>query len=224
MSSQPSLPLQTEVGYLREEVEDLRREVGRLRRELRSALQPRGTLSGISEGGSDSRDSRASDSRAEDSVPRSPTPSGYSYTSAGGSPEPERHSGERQQVPVFGGLQSVQTVPAANGPVSLSWIEREEICTGIGQFIARSLEGRHRGTSGREKIPNASKLWVIVRDYAGQIYTPVKVVRTWTSCRDLVKPGGQDPGDSIFVGLPSEREARRVVHAAGLTWPQAIEQ
>ena len=30
---------------------------------------------------------------------------------------------------------------------------------------------------------------------------------------------GNDVGDSIFVGLPSEREARRVVHAATLDWP-----
>ena len=47
----------------------------------------------------------------------------------------------------------------------------------------------------------------------------VKLVRSWSSCKALMKP----PGDSIFVGLPSEREARRVVYSAGLEWPQVIE-
>ena len=63
----------------------------------------------------------------------------------------------------------------------------------------------------------------MVRDYAGQIYTPVKVVKSWTSCKVLCKPTNHECGDSVFVGLPSEREARRVVQAAQLTWPAVIE-
>ena len=38
-------------------------------------------------------------------------------------------------------------------------------------------------------------------------------------CKVFLVKRGSSAGDSIFVGLPSEREARRVVHAATLRWP-----
>jgi hypothetical protein len=60
----------------------------------------------------------------------------------------------------------------------------------------------------------ASRLWIIVRDHSGLIYTPVKVVRSWASCKLLVK----------HLWVLSEREARRVIHSAQLEWPQVIEQ
>ena len=40
----------------------------------------------------------------------------------------------------------------------------------------------------------------------------MKVVKSWTSCKVLCKPNNHECGDSVFVGLSSEREARRVVH------------
>ena len=220
----------SEVDLLREEVDDLRTEVNHLRRELKIVKRAIG-LETVPEA-SRSRDSRGSPSY----TPGSPHPSSYSTPQP--SPEPER-AGASLPAGRGAGYSGLQSVPpplpsssaAANGPGrdsssasgGLTWLQREEICDKIGKFISRSLEGNHRGASGRDQLPQGSKLWVIVRDHWGQIYTPVKVVRTWTSCKVLVKPG-QDPGDSIFIGLPSEREARRVVHSAGLDWPQAIEQ
>lgn len=61
-----------------------------------------------------------------------------------------------------------------------------------------------------------------MRDYEGQIYSPVKVVRSWSSAKVLVKRGATC-GDAIFVGLPSEREGRRAIAIAGLQWPEVIE-
>ena len=107
-------------------------------------------------------------------------------------------------------------------PCVLSWREREEIADQIGHFIARPVAGVHRGPSGRDKVPLPSRLWVVIRDYAGQIYSPVKVVRSWSSAKLLVKKG-QDCGDSIFIGFASEREGRRSMAVAGLNWPQVIE-
>ena len=101
--------------------------------------------------------------------------------------------------------------------------KREEVADEVGLFLARAISGSHRGTSGRSKLPIASTLWIIVRDFHGQIYDPVKVVRSWASCRLLCKPDNRSCGDSVFVGLPSEQECRRAVAVAGLSWPQAIE-
>ena len=53
-------------------------------------------------------------------------------------------------------------------------------------FFARCLAGGHRA-SGRDRNPLPSRLWVVVRDYAGQIYTPVRVFRSWGACKLLVK-------------------------------------
>lgn len=65
---------------------------------------------------------------------------------------------------------------------------------------------------GREEIPLASRLWIIVRDHSGLIYTPVKVMR---SCKLLVKPRGVDLGDSMF-GCP-QRE-KPVVSSTPRSW------
>ena len=207
--SRPSASLQLEVADLREEIGDLRAELAQLRREVRELRREYRA------------DSRASgDSRLESHAGSrtgygSPTPSS---TTRGGrqSPDPERDYSVVDSAPAVSG-----SAPAT----PLTWIERENICDRIGEFISNSLQGLHRGTSHRDQIPLPSRLWLIVRDYQGQIYTPVKVVKSWTSCKASVKrPGGGECGDSIFVGLPSEREARRVVYTAGLEWPQVIEQ
>ena len=194
-----------ELQDLREEVDDLRAEVRRLRRgltELRAlVVEQQGTTSG--------RDS-----------------AGFgSYSSASFSPSPDRAgtaaavaSGTVQSVPEQAGCG---TVPSAH--TTLTWQQREEICDQIGRFLARAIAGAHRGSSGREKINLPSRLWIIVRDFSGQIYTPVKVVKSWSSCKVLCKPSNNECGDSVFVGVPSEREARRVVAAAQLEWPGAIE-
>ena len=193
---------------LEDEVADLKAEVRkawRVIRELRAAFTP----------GEESQSESRSHSDSRAAQPRSPSAS-YSVSS----PSPDRRGEGLQSVPETRGSS---TAYPSTAPGSLTWLEREAICDQIGRFLARSISGDHRGTSGRDKIPLASKLWVVVRDCSGQIYTPVKVVRSWTSCKVLCKPSNNECGDSVFVGLPSEREARRVVQAAQLDWPCAIE-
>ena len=153
----------------------------------------------------------------EASLTRSPTPGAAAPVPF--SPQ-DRRGSQLQSVPEA----NTTAAGPSSAPCHLSWLEREAICDQIGKFLARSISGGFRGASGRDRIPFPSRLWIIVRDFAGQIYTPVKVVRSWTSCKVLCKPCSNECGDSVFVGVPSEREARRVVATAELEWPAVIEQ
>ena len=130
---------------------------------------------------------------------------------------------EQREIPVAP-LPLAETGGAGRAASScgLSWGERESIAEQIGGYLVRSLAGNHRGSSGRDRIPLASRFYIIVRDFTGHVFSPVKVVRSWSSCQRLVKRGS-DIGESIFVGVPSEREAQKVVSSAGLTFPQVIE-
>lgn len=104
-------------------------------------------------------------------------------------------------------------------PPVLSWEEREAICDQIGVWVRRSLQGHHRGASGRDRIPLASRVWVVAQDFFGnQFDGSVRIFHSFGACRDLVKRGSSC-GSSVFLGLPSEREARRVCLSAGLRWP-----
>ena len=111
------------------------------------------------------------------------------------------------------GLAAAATV--ASGP--LSWPQREEIAEGIGAWIRRSLNGEHRGTSGRDRNPLQSRLWIVARSIEGEDFNPPLVYKTWTAAKALVKRGSET-GGSVFVGVPSEREAARAVRFAGLEW------
>eukprot|EP00435_Cladocopium_sp_Y103_P059707 s418_g21.t1 len=172
---------QVEVAELREEVDSLKLEVGRLRREL-AGLRVRTTSESYSRSESEGSFSVISQGIAAGASSARPALPPAAPTAAPSSPSP-----------------------------SLTWEERDRIADGIGRYLARCVAGDNRGTSGRDQVSLGSKLWIVVRDYAGQIYTPVRVSRSWGSVKALVKPSGPDPGDSIFVGVPSEREARRAV-------------
>eukprot|EP00435_Cladocopium_sp_Y103_P015082 s84_g3.t1 len=87
--------------------------------------------------------------------------------------------------------------PAAEEPADdqLTWAEREELAVEIGEWLSLSLEGAAPILSGRERLQLGSSIWVVVRDFAGQIYTPVRVFRTWsgsgtpTSKREVADDG-----------------------------------
>ena len=190
--------LKAEVSDLRDEVETLRGELVKVRRAVSDIRL--GAVDPIRESAEESEDSYSVVSE----YPPSSAAAGGAYSTAGSV------------------VNRPSTSASPSPPCVLSWREREEIADQIGHFIARSVSGQHRGLSGREKVPLASRLWVVVRDYAGQIYSPVKVVRSWSSAKLLVKRG-QDCGDSIFVGFASEREGRRAIAVAGLNWPSIIE-
>ncbi len=204
--------MNSELRSLRAEVSDLRDEVETLRSELSKV---RRTVADIRLGGFGGRDPiRETSEGSEDS---------YSVVSE--YPASSCAAGVATGVATSGSVVNRAPSPqssAATPPCVLTWREREEIADQIGNFIARSVAGLHRGQSGRDKVPLPSRLWVVIRDYAGQIYSPVKVVRSWSSAKLLVKKGA-DCGDSIFIGFASEREGRRSIAVAGLSWPQVIE-
>jgi len=195
--------LRDEVAVLTEEVESLKGELTRVRRnfaKLQRLVESRlqvsaGELDTVSEDNYSVVSDEVNQPRASAAYPSS-------------SPSPVRVNTTNNEHTPSGGL---------------NWKQREDIADEVGQFIGRSIRGEHRGCSGRNKLPISSKYWIIARDYSGQIYDPVKVVRSWSSCRVLCKPNNVECGDSVFVGFPSERECRRAVWAAGLTFPQTIE-
>lgn len=102
-----------------------------------------------------------------------------------------------------------------------SWSVREAICDEIALWLTRSLNGDHRGSSGRDRLNLPSRVWVVARDFEGNDFNAPRVYRQFGSCKSSVKRG-TDCGQSIFVGLPSQREAFRVISAAGLSRPAEL--
>ena len=97
------------------------------------------------------------------------------------------------------------------------WLVAEE----AGQFIQRSLAGDHRGRSGRERVRQASRFYLLFRDFQGTDFNPIQVHRSWGSIKPLVKPNGHC-GDSVFIGWPTLQEARLCCAAAGVNWPPNV--
>ncbi|CAE7929268.1 unnamed protein product [Symbiodinium necroappetens] len=99
---------------------------------------------------------------------------------------------------------------------------RQQVADEIGAYLKRCLAGNNRGSSGREKVNLANRIYVVVRDKDDRIYDPVRVCHSWRDTQPLVTLGpgpGRQFGDSVFVGFPSQWEAKRAVAAAGLSWP-----
>lgn len=133
-------------------------------------------------------------------------------------------------VPPFPQPESVVTTPSATtslpspAPTSRASQTADLAAARIsaaeeaGAFIQRSLAGDHRGTSGREKVPFASRYYLLFRDYQGNCFNPIQLHRSWASIKPLVKPNNHC-GDSIFIGWPTLQEAKICVESAGLNWP-----
>ena len=103
-----------------------------------------------------------------------------------------------------------------------SWEERERIAAGVGHFLRRAIEGGHRGNSGRDQIKQSSRLYLICRDSSGTIFTnPVKIVQSFREVTEACSRAGSW-GDSVFVGLPSKREVKVCLSAAGFSWPESF--
>ena len=101
-----------------------------------------------------------------------------------------------------------------------SWVLREEVARGIGQFLLRALSGENRGNSGRQRLRLLqSRLYIVVRDAEGVVSThPVRVLRSYAAVRQLCQRGGEFR-NAVFIGIPSAREGRIAVGAAGFDWP-----
>ena len=97
--------------------------------------------------------------------------------------------------------------------------ERIRVAEELGAFIRRSLNGDHRGASGRDKIKLSNRLYILRRDIHGQTYNPPRLFQTFTALKPLVKNSAGQCGDAVFIGVPSQWEARIVIRSAGLEWP-----
>ena len=121
---------------------------------------------------------------------------------------------------VSGGVSSAgESLAAAASDLSA---ERIAVANGIGAWVKRCLVGQLRGLSGREKIGLASKYYLVFRSIDSVVHNPPLVFSTWRDTKSKVfSPEGQ-PGDSIFIGLPTKAEARLVVQAADFEEPTAL--
>lgn len=192
---------------LEKEIEDLRQEIYSLRGSLRR-LERLVERSGLDL--SDSASAIPTVHRVELSAASSV--GSYSFVDSasvvGGTPYPSGEAAGNQAVAVC----------------SLSWAERQAICEQIGRFLRKALAGEWHGSSGRDRINIPSTIWLVFQDYYRQVHNPVLVFRNWSSCRDLVKRAGNQCGKSIFIGLPTEIEAKLVTSLAGVSWPAPTSQ
>ena len=165
---------------------------------------------------------QSADLRGSSSTPilASP-PVTVNYLGGGGLPElpPFPFSGDRgYSSPAGETVGSV--VRSEGGGVRYTEAERLRVAQSIGAFLQRSLSGQSRGESGRSRIRLPSTHYILCRDLAGRLYDPVRIFTNFSILRPLVKEGNCC-GDSVFIGVPSEWEARAAVRAANLSWPPA---
>ena len=87
------------------------------------------------------------------------------------------------------------TLPVARpypnpAPAVLTWAQREEIARELGVWLRRALEGEHRQASGRDRLPLASRYYLVVKDYVGTTYEhPILVFNRFSRVRDLCQRG-----------------------------------
>lgn len=152
------------------------------------------------------------------------SPSGYSVVSA---PVPVEIPVDQQSsaapsvasgvsVPSAAGL--AQQLPRGVSIAPQSWEERERIAGEIGLFLRRAVEGEHRGPSGRDQIRLASRYYIVCKTFQGQVHTdPVLLFTRFADVKAHCYRGSW--GDSVFVGLPSQREITVCLRVAGFSAP-----
>ena len=101
--------------------------------------------------------------------------------------------------------------------------EREQIARDIGRWLRRALDGRPRGPSGRDRIQLSSRYYVVCRDIHGAVHNPPLLFSSWRLAKENCFRQGE-PGDAIFVGLPSKTEIEIALRAASLSLPAALGQ
>ena len=103
------------------------------------------------------------------------------------------------------------------------WNLRARIAKEIGIWLKRSLDGERVGASPRSLIEHKSRIYILIRDIKGNLFTkPARIFRTWGSLKPHVEAGGSF-GDSIFIGVPSQKEALIAVTEGGFSWPSSVE-
>lgn len=116
---------------------------------------------------------------------------------------------------------TTSSTPAATGAAAYTHSEREAAARETGDFFVRCLSGEPRGSSGRGRIRLQNRIYVVIRFFAGEVFTkPVVVLQQYSQVKQLVcHPRAESFGDSIFAGFPSRWEAQLAVATAGYDWP-----
>eukprot|EP00435_Cladocopium_sp_Y103_P024499 s82_g6.t1 len=83
--------------------------------------------------------------------------------------------------------------------------------------------GLPRGPSGREQIQLAPRFYLVCRDINGTEHNPPLLFTTWRQAKAVCFRQGE-PGDAVFVGLPTKTEVEIAVRAAELRLPAALGQ
>ena len=105
----------------------------------------------------------------------------------------------------------------------LTWEQRLALARETGDYLQKALIGEiaDKPAKGRHSLPN--RVFILVRDVRGTEYThPVRIFRSFRDLEPLVKQSGSFR-DSVFVGVPSQREAQAAVSQAGFVWPASLE-
>ena len=117
-------------------------------------------------------------------------------------------------------VSTAPPLPKASGSqvLSSSGISEERgvrLLVALGWGVAHEI----RGPSGRDQINLPSKLYIEVRDVHLKAHSPPLIFLTWAEAKSFCVVRGQ-PSESIFIGLPSQEEAR--VALAGFEFPAAL--
>ena len=110
----------------------------------------------------------------------------------------------------------------SSAPRQLS-AERRAAAQRIGCWLRRCLSGGVRGPSGRDQIKLQSRYFLVIRDIHHTVYNPPRFFCSWGEAKPLCIQRGQ-PGDSIFIGLPSKEEVRIAVEAGNFELPANLLQ
>ena len=132
---------------------------------------------------------------------------------------PVTHSGYPKSPPGA----ATATDPSLSSPCASSGHQspaqaRAAACCEIGLFLCRCLAGVHGGASGRVGIAQASRYWIVARDYHNRDLQLVVVATRFSEVARLCKQG-TECSDSVFVGAPSRGDVIAVAAAADLLLP-----
>ena len=94
-------------------------------------------------------------------------------------------------------------------------VEREEACQDIGAWVRQSLAGAARGLSGRERISQQSRYYLVFKSFDRQVFNPPLFFESWAPCAEIVKR-------RVQLGLPTKRGCHLVTVAAGSSVPDEL--
>lgn len=104
-----------------------------------------------------------------------------------------------------------------------SWTEREAFARELGRWFRGRLQGQQNGLSGRDRFRLSSRYYLVAANHRGErVSPPLRVFQRLSDVKQICyRENGW--GESIFIGVPSLREAKLLATAAHLPWPDRLE-